>query len=192
MGTGGTEMAGFKDAFLEARANRRKRSPLQVGLSTGALICAIVICVLLMRHFKPDQMLILLFPVLIIGIMFTIHTVRNNSRNKADVTDEHETCMPILDKYNEKHDVRRLMRDYKEWWEGDHSNYTRMHFAAKIIDILQDNKRYEKALEVLYQVAGLPLKGRDHYDFDKYLNQVEPILKEGLAKQKKLQGKQLA
>ncbi|HAM14478.1 MAG TPA: hypothetical protein DCP91_01155 [Eggerthellaceae bacterium] len=175
------------EAFQEARASRQKRSPLEVGLRTGGLIVAIVICVLLMRHFNPDQMLILLFPVLIIGILFTVHTVRSNPKNKADTKDEHETCMPILDRYSEKRDVKRLMRDYDEWWEGEHSNYTRMHFAAKVIDILQDHKKYEKALRVLYQVAELPLKGRDHYDFDKYLTKVEPILKEGLEKQRKSQ-----
>ena len=185
-------MAGFADAFAQARASRQKKSPLEIGLRTGVLVVAIVICVLLIRTFNPDQILILLFPILIIGILVTIHTVRNKSRNKADVKDEHETCMPILENYNQKKNVKKLMHEYDLWWEGEHSNYTRMHFAAKIIDILQDNKRYEKALEVLYQVAGLPLKGRDHYDFDKYLNQVEPILKEGLAKQKKMQGKQLA
>ena len=181
-------MAGIWDAFAEARANRQKRSPLEVGLRTGILIVAIVICVLLMKQFNPDQMLLVLFPILIIGIMFTVHTVRNNPRNKADVKDEHETCMPILDRYNEKHNVRRLMQDYDEWWEGEHSNYTRMHFAAKVIEILQDNRKYEKALKVLYQVAELPLKGRDHYDFDNYLNKIEPILKEGLEKQQKSQG----
>ena len=178
-------MAGLMDAFAEARANRRKRSPLQVGLSTGALIVAIVICVFLIKQFNPDQLLILLFPILIIGILFTVHTVRSNPKNRADVTDEHETCMPILEKYQEKKDVKRLMRDFDAWWEGEHSNYTRMHFAEKIIDILQDNKRYEKALKVLYQVAGLPLKGRDHYDFDNYLKKIEPILKEGLEKERK-------
>ncbi len=182
-------MAGLMDAFAQARANRQKRSPLEVGLRTGGLIVAIVICVLLIKQFNPDQLLILLFPILIIGILFTVHTVRNNSRNKADVKDEHETCMPILDRYNEKRDVKRLMRDYDAWWEGEHSNYTRMHFAEKVIDILQDNKRYERALKVLYQVAGLPLKGRDHYDFDNYLRKVEPILKEGYEKQRELQNR---
>lgn len=177
-------MAGISDAFKAAYANRRKRSPLQVGLSTGALIVAIVICVLLMKHFQPDQLLILLFPVLIIGILFTVHTVRNNSRNKADVKDEHETCMPILERYKEKRDVRKLMHDYEIWWQGEHSNYTRMHFAEKVIDILRDNGKYEKALRVLYQIAELPLKGRDHYDYDNYLRKVEPILKEGLEKQR--------
>ena len=177
-------MAGISDAFKTAYANRRKRSPLQVGLSTGALIVAIVICVLLMKHFQPDQLLILLFPVLIIGILFTVHTVRNNSRNKADVKDEHETCVPILERYNEKRDVRKLMHDYEIWWQGEHSNYTRMHFAEKVIDILRDNGKYEKALRVLYQIAELPLKGRDHYDYDNYLRKVEPILKEGLEKQR--------
>ena len=185
-------MARLTDAFMEARENRNKRSPLEVGLRTGVLIVAIVICVLLIKQFNPDQMLILLFPVLIVGIMFTVHTVRNNSRNKADVADEHETCMPILDRYSEKRDVRKLMRDYDEWWEGEHSNYTRMHFAAKVIDILQDNKKYERALKVLYQVAELDLKGRDHYDYDNYLREVEPILKEGLEKQHKSQGMQSA
>ena len=184
-------MSGLADAISEARANRRKRSPLQVGLSTGVLIVAIVICVLLMKQFKPDQFLIVLFPVLIIGIMFTVHTVRNNSRNKEDVKDEHETCMPILDRYSEKRDVKRLMRDYDAWWEGEHSNYTRMHFAEKVISILEENRKYEKALKVLYQVAGLDLKGRDHYDFDNYLNKIEPILKEELAKQRKSQGRAL-
>ena len=102
----------------------------------------------------------LLFPILIIGILVTIHTVRNNSRNKADVKDEHETCgVPILDNYNQKHNVKKLMHEYDQWWEGEHSNYTRMHFAEKIIDILMDNKKFEKALKVLYQVAELPLKG---------------------------------
>lgn len=182
-------MARIADAFSEAYANRRKRSPLQVGLSTGALIVAIVICVLLMKHFNPDQLLLLLFPILIIGVLVTVHTVRSNPKNKADVQDEHDTCMPILERYNEKRDVKRLMRDYNEWWEGDHSTYTRMHFAEKVIDILQDHKRYEAALKVLYQVAGLPLKGRDHYDFDNYLRKTEPVLKEGLAKQQKSQGK---
>ena len=181
-------MGRMTDAFMEARANRNKRSPLEVGLRTGILIVAIVICVLLMKQFNPDQMLILLFPVLIIGIMFTVHTVRNNSRNKADVTDEHETCIPILDRYNEKHNVRRLMSDYDEWWEGEHSNYTRMHFAEKVIGILRENGKYETALKILYRVAELDLKGRDHYDFDNYLNKMDPILKEELAKQKKAMG----
>ena len=178
-------MASIMDAFSQARANRRKRSPLEIGLSTGVLIVAIVICVLLIKAFKPDQLLILLFPILIIGILVTIHTVRSNPKNKEDVKDEHETCMPILDRYNEKRDVKRLMRDFDEWWEGEHSNYTRMHFAEKIIDILIDNKKYEKALKVLYQVAELDLKGRDHYDYDNYLRKVEPILKEGFEKQRK-------
>lgn len=182
-------MAGIAQAFAEARANRQKRSPLQVGLSTGALIVAIVICVLLIRTFQPDQILILLFPILIVGILVTIHTVRNNSRNKADVTDEHETCMPILDRYNEKRDIKRLMRDYDAWWEGEHSNYTRMHFAEKIVGILHDNKRYEKAIKVLDQVAGLSLKGRDHYDFDNYLKKTYPALQEELAKQRKAQSR---
>ncbi len=177
-------MAGITDAISEAYANRRKRSPLETGLRTGVLIVAIVICVLLIKQFNPDQLLLLLFPVLIIGILITIHTVRNNSRNKADVKDEHETCMPILDSYNEKHNVKKLMHDFDVWWEGEHSNYTRMHFAEKVIGILQDNKKYEKALVVLYKVAELPLKGRDHYDFDNYLRKVEPILKEGLESQR--------
>ena len=178
-------MAGFADAFSQAYANRRKRSPLETGLRTGALIVAIVICVLLIKAFKPDQLLILLFPILIIGILVTVHTVRTNPKNKADVKDEHETCMPILERYNEKRDVKKLMHEYDMWWEGEHSNYTRMHFAAKVIDILQDNKKYEKALRVLYQVAELPLKGRDHYDFDNYLRKTEPILQGKLAEQRK-------
>lgn len=173
------------DAFSQARANRRKRTPLQVGLSTGALIVAIVICVLLIKTFNPNQILILLFPILIIGILFTVHTVRSNPKNKADVADEHETCMPILDRYDQKKDVKRLMRDYDEWWEGEHSNYTRMHFAAKVIEILRENRKPEKAQKVLYQVAGLPFKGRDHYDFDNYLRQMDPVLKEEIEKQRK-------
>ena len=178
-------MAGIADAFAEARANRQKRSPLEVGLRTGVLIVAIVICVLLIKTFNPDQILLLLFPVLIIGVLVTIHTVRNNSRNKADVKDEHETCMPILENYNQKRNVKKLMQEFDLWWEGDHSNYTRMHFAEKIIDILVDNEKYEKALKVLYRVAELPLKGRDHYDYDNYLRKMEPILKEGYEKQRK-------
>lgn len=181
-------MAGIADAFSQAYANRRKRSPLETGLRTGVLIVAIVICVLLIKSLEPDHLLILLFPILFIGIMVTVHTVRSNPKNKEDVKDEHETCMPILDSYNEKRNVRKLMHDYELWWEGDHSNYTRMHFAEKIINILMDNKKYEKALEVLYQVAGLPLKGRDHYDFDNYLRKTEPLLKEEIAKQREAQG----
>ena len=100
--------------------------------------------------------------------------------------------MPILERYNEKRNIKHLMSDYHEWWGGEHSNYTRMHFAEKVIMILQDNRKYESALKVLYQVAELPLKGRDRYDFDNYLQKTEPVLKEGLAKQRKAQGKQVA
>ncbi|MDD6289566.1 MAG: hypothetical protein PUA57_05185 [Eggerthellales bacterium] len=185
-------MSSIANAFSTAYANRRKRSPLQVGLSTGMLIVAIVVCVLLMKIFNPDQIFLLLVPVLFIGILFTIRTVKTNPRNKQDVTDEHETCMPILERYNEKRNIKHLMRDYNEWWEGEHSNYTRMHFAEKVIDILQDNRKYETALRVLYQVAELPLKGRDHYDFDNYLKKAEPILKAGLEKQRKEQGRRMA
>lgn len=177
-------MAGILDAFAEARASRQRKSPLEIGLRTGGLIVAIVICVLLIKRFNPDQLLILLFPILIVGILVTIHTVRSNPKNLADVTDEHETCVPILDRYAEKKNVKRLLYDFDEWWEGEHSNYTRMHFAEKVIDILQDNKKYEKALEVLYRVATLNLKGRDHYDFDNYLRKIEPILKAGLEEQR--------
>ena len=145
-----------------------------------------------MKIFNPDQIFLLLVPVLFIGILFTIRTVKTNPRNKQDVTDEHETCMPILERYNEKRNIKHLMRDYNEWWEDEHSNYTRMHFAEKVIDILQDNRKYETALRVLYQVAELPLKGRDHYDFDNYLKKAEPILKAGLEKQRKEQGRRMA
>ena len=182
-------MSKFMDAISEARANRRKRSPLQVGLSTGVLIVAIVVCVLLIKTFNPDQILLLLLPVLAVGILFTVHTVRNNPRNKADVTDEHETCMPILERYDQKRDARKLARDFDEWWQGEHSNYTRMHFAEKVIDILMDNGRYERAQKVLYKVAELDLKGRDHYDYDNYLRKMDPVLKEQIAKQRKSQGR---
>ena len=100
--------------------------------------------------------------------------------------------MPILERYNEKRNIKHLMSDYHEWWEGEHSNYTRMHFAEKVIVILQDNRKYESALKVLYQVAELPLKGRDHYDFDNYLQKTAPALKEGLAKPRKAQSRQVA
>jgi len=185
----GEGMSKFTDAISQAYAERRKRSPLEVGLRTGFLIVAIVVCVLLIKAFNPDQILLLLLPVLAVGILFTVHTVRNNSRNKADVTDEHETCMPILDRYDEKRDVRKLMRDFDEWWDGEHSNYTRMHFAEKVIGILMDNGKYEKAQRTLYRVAELDLKGRDHYDYDNYLRKMDPVLKEQIAKQRKSQGR---
>ena len=63
-----------------------------------------------------------------------------------------------------------------------------MHFAEKVIDILIDNKKYEQAQKVLYQVAGLSFKGRDHYDFDNYLGKMDPLLKEQIAKQRKARG----
>ena len=78
-------MASIADAFSEAYAKRRKRSPLEIGLSTGVLVVAIVVCVLLIKLFQPDQILLFLFPVLIIGILVTVHTVRSNPKNKADL-----------------------------------------------------------------------------------------------------------
>ena len=56
-------MASIGDAFSEAYAKRRKRSPLEIGLSTGVLVVAIVVCVLLIKLFQPDQILLFLFPV---------------------------------------------------------------------------------------------------------------------------------
>ena len=179
-------------SLKDVRIGRRGRTIKQTVMSTGILIAAIIAAVFVLKYFNTDMTFIAILAVFVLGIMFTIRIVRKNPTNKADVKDEHETCMPILDKYAEKQNLQQLMRDYKKWWEGEHSNYTRMHFAEKIIDILIDKKRYETALRVLYQVAELPLKGRDHYDFDNYLQKMDPYLRKHMEEQQKIKDKQLA
>lgn len=164
---------------------RPKRSPLRIGLTSGIFISAAIILAVISTHIGIDQSLFILFLLLIVGVFILFMAVRRNPTNVKEEKDEAETCDPIIEAYNKSKSLDTLMSDFTNWKKGEHSTYTRMHFAEKIIDILRENGEYETALTTLYEVGQLPLKAREHYDYDKYRTACEAELKEAIAAQKR-------
>lgn len=170
---------------MQNNAPRPKRSPLRVGITTGILIVVAVGLAVFSTHFNIDQRFFIMALLLLVGVLVLSQVIRRNPQNAQEAKDETETCLPIMESYRKHKSIDKLMNDYTEWKSGDHTTYTRMHFAEKIIDELRNAEQYERALQVLYEVGTLPFKARDHYDYDNYRAKCEAELLEAIKNQKK-------
>lgn len=155
---------------------RQKRSPLRIGLSSGLFIAAAILLAVVSTQIAIDQRLFIMVLLLLVGVFVLLQMVRHTPKNKQEAQDEAETCIPILGSFHKSKSVEKLMDDYSDWKKGHHTTYTRMHFAEQIINELSDVHEYDIALSVLYEVGTLPLKAREHYDYDKYRSTCEAQL----------------
>lgn len=169
----------------DSTTNRPKRSPLRIGLSSGIFIAVAILVALIATQVDIDRRVFVLALVLFAGLFIIVQVVARNPKNKQDVTDEAETCAPIIKAYRKSKSVDKLMSDYATWKTGEHSTYTRMHFGEQIIAELRDVERYDIALNTLYDMGTLPFKSREHYDYDKYRTACEAELLAAIAAQEK-------
>jgi hypothetical protein len=90
-----------------------------------------------------------------------------------------------MKKYWKTRNTKVLVEEYEAWTEGEHSSYSRVHFAGDVIAELQEAKEYEEALRILDSLEGIEMKARERYDYETYRDKVKPELLESIEKEKK-------
>lgn len=162
---------------------------LKTGLAASGFITAVIVVIAICFVFGLDMQTVgiaLAIGILVVvGIPLIIFMVRGTARENADIRDENATCQPIMRKYWKSHNTNTLVKEYEEWTKGEHSSYTRVHFAGEVIGELQDAKQYEEALRLLDELESVEMKARERYDYETYRDQARPQLLEGIETEKK-------
>ena len=165
-------------------AHKKKRSPLRVGLSSTLFVAAAVLMVFISTQIDIDRRFFVMVLLLLVGVFILSQVINRTPKNTQEEKDEAETCAPIIEAYHKHKSTEKLMETYAAWKSGEHTTYTRMHFAEQIINELCATQEYETALNVLYEAGTLPFKGREHYDYDKYRTVCEKQLLSAINSQK--------
>ncbi len=162
---------------------------VKAGLAASGFITAIIVTVAICIIFKLDLQTVGIVVAVVIlvafGVPLLVFMIRGTSRENADIRDENATCQPIMKRYWSSHNTRRLVSDYEEWTRGEHSSYSRVHFAGEVVGELQDAKAYEEALRILDSLEDMEMTARERYDYETYRDQARPQLVEGIEKEKK-------
>ena len=172
----------------EAQESKWTKS-LRAGLAMSGFITAVIVVIAICFIFKIDMATVgiwLAIGILVVaGVPLAVFMIRGTAKENADIRDENETCQPIMKRYWSSRNTKRLVSDYEEWTQGEHSSYSRVHFGAEVIGELQDAKQYEEALRLLDELGEVDMKARERYDYDNYRNQARPQLLEGIQKEEK-------
>ena len=173
----------------EAKDTGRWKNSVKAGLAASGFITAIIVVIAVCFVFGIDMAtvgIVLAIAILVLaGIPLAIFAIRGTVRENADIRDENATCQPIMKRYWSGRNTKRLVSDYEEWTKGEHSSYSRVHFAGEVIGELQDAKQYEEALRLLDDLEKIDMKPRERYDYETYRDQARPQLLEGIEKEKK-------
>ena len=162
---------------------------LKAGLAMSGFITAVIVVIAICFIFKIDMATVGIWVAIgilvVAGIPLAFFVIRGTVRENIDIKDENATCAPIMKRYWNGHNTKRLVSDYEEWTRGEHSSYSRVHFGAEVIGELQDAKEYEEALRLLDELGNVEMKARERYDYDTYREKARPQLLEGIEKQQK-------
>lgn len=173
----------------EAQESSKWSRALKTGLAASGFITAVIVVIAICFIFKLDMQTVGVVVAVVIlvafGVPLLVFVIRGTVRENADIRDENATCQPIMKRYWSSRNTKRLVSDYEEWTRGEHSSYSRVHFAGDVIGELQDAKQYEEALRLLEELDSVEMKMRERYDYETYRDQVKPQLLEGIEKEKK-------
>ena len=173
----------------EAKDTGRWKNSVKAGLAASGFITAIIVVIAVCFVFGIDMAtvgIVLAIAILVLaGIPLAIFAIRGTVRENADIRDENATCQPIMKRYWSSRNTKRLVSDYEEWTKGEHSSYSRVHFAGEVIGELQDAKQYEEARRLLDVLEKIDMKPRERYDYETYRDRARPQLLEGIEKEKK-------
>lgn len=173
----------------ETKETSKWANSLKMGLAASGFITAVIVVIAICFIFEIDMatvgVAVAIGILLVVGIPLLIFMVRGTAQENASIRDENATCQPIMKRYWNGHNTKRLIADYEEWTKGEHSSYSRVHFGAEVIGELQDAKEYEEALRLLDELENVEMKARERYDYDTYRDQARPQLLEGIEKEKK-------
>ena len=157
----------------------------KTGAAATGFITAILVVLIVCYIFQIDMATVgvglCILIAVVVGIPLLIFTLRDNNDEK----DENETSQPILKRFYGNRNAKRLVKDYEEWTQGEHSTYTRVHFGGDVVAELQEAKEYEEALRILDSLEGIDMKARERYDYETYRDQVKPQLLESIEKEEK-------
>ena len=168
----------------ESKGGKWSKS-IKTGLTATGFITAVLVVLVICFIFEVDIKFLAvglaIVLVLVVGLPLFLHSVRENN----DRSDEQETCRPIIQEFEKRQNVDKLIAEYRAWQKGEHSTYLRVHFGGDVVYALQGAKAYDEALEILHELGEIEMKGRERYDYETYRDQVEPQLLEGIEKEKK-------
>lgn len=168
----------------EQKQGKLKNS-IKTGIAATGFITAVIVVLVICYIFEIDMSMVAIGLAIVIGLVVGIPLVIFSLRENKDVKDENATCQPIMKKYWKTHNTKVLVQEYWAWTEGEHSSYSRVHFAGDVVGELQDAKEYEEALRILDSLEGLEMKARERYDYENYRDQARPQLLEGIEKEKR-------
>lgn len=162
-----------------------KKSFFRNGIAATGFVTAVILVLGICYVLKIDMATVAIGLVIVIGLAVGVPLFIFSMRENTDVKDENETCQPIMKKYFKTHNTKALVDEYWAWTEGEHSSYSRVHFAGDVIAELHDAKKYEDALRILDSLEGMEMKARERYDYENFRDQVRPQLLEGIEKEEK-------
>ena len=157
----------------------------RTGAAATGFITAVLVVLIICYVFEIDMgtvgVTLCIIIAIVIGIPLLVFSLRENN----DVQDENETCLPIMEKYHSSRNAKKLVQDYENWTQGEHSTYSRVHFGGDVVAELQEAKEYEEALRILDSLESIDMKARERYDYETYRDKVRPQLLEGIEKEEK-------
>ena len=161
------------------------RKSIRTGIAATGFITAVIVVLVVCYAFQIDIQLVAIGLAIVIGLVVGIPIVLFALRENNDVKDENATCQPIMKKYWTGHSTTTLVKEYEEWTKGEHSSYSRVHFAGDVVGELYDAKEYEEALRILEEAGSIEMKGRERYDYENFRDQIKPQILENMEKEKK-------
>ena len=168
----------------EQSEGKLKKS-IRTGIAATGFITAVIVVLVICYIFEVDIQFVAIGLAIVIGLFVGVPLIVFAMRENTDVKDENATCQPIMKKYWKSRSTKGLVDDYEEWTKGEHSSYSRVHFAGDVIGELYDAKEYEEALRILDELNGIEMKARERYDYENFRDQIRPQILEGIEKEKK-------
>lgn len=125
---------------------RTKDSFLNLLLAFIGCVVGLVLIGVAMNAFHLDfTIAAIVIAVLCLSAIAILPNLWKLALQRYTARDERETVMPIIHKYEDSHDVKALMADYRRWIDGAHARDLRIRFSRVIVGILIDEHRYKDA-----------------------------------------------
>ena len=125
---------------------RTKDSFLNLLLAFIGCVVGLVLIGVAMNAFHLDfTIAAIVIAVLCLSAIAILPNLWKLALQRYTARDERETVMPIIHKYEDRHDVKALMADYRRWIDGAHARDLRIRFSRVIVGILIDEHRYKDA-----------------------------------------------
>ena len=87
----------------------------------------------------------IIIAVLVLAAIAILPNLWKAAMRRYSSRDEKTTVMPIIHTYQDTHDLKALMTNYRNWVDGSHTRDLRIRFSRVITSILIDRRRFKEA-----------------------------------------------